>query len=454
MRRLRSNRRPVVRLENPAGRRSGEEEKGHDWTVKDGDEQVAGAAQGSTTTFKGVYSANGPDNRGVHESSQPDEYLRRHGADIGDGGSGQRPPPAPFRLGKFLQRASVVMETLCEENLLHASVRAGASPVSSASGGDGGGDDREGRLLFSRFPAKGGEGWEEVAGDGVAYGLGRAAPEQAAVTSGSRPGQEEKRREADASAAATAAATASGSASGGLDGLLKGSEVVGVDFSRVKRSMLVTAHARPAGRRRRGSGRSSGDGADEGVDNSDDSGGGGGGGGGEAVGERGAALEGSGVICVWNTDNVKVRVGGGTAETQLSVWWGCQLSPRIGFPSCRGGKRLPPNSIGNGCASPFVFFTDNDGLLGAEERGSALQRWNPPPRPSSSMASASEGLRESRRGWAKTSSWIFGHGCLSTNSARETPTRFDTLAPAHHQPPFSPPSPPPKPKTHGTTRRM
>lgn len=309
MRRLRSNRRPAMGLDHPAGISGAEEKNGKDWTVVEGDEHASGSAQGPTTTFKGLYSAGGNGNRGVDEGSQPDECLRRHGADIGDGSGGggdsgsQRPPPAPLRLGKFLRQASVVMETLCEENLLHAAVRAGTSPASSASGGDrGAGGDRDVRLLFSKFPEKGrGEGWEEVA-----YGHGRAGPELAERANGSRPGQEEKRREADA--ATDADADASGGFRGGLSELLKGSEAVGIEFSRVKRSMLVTGHARPSGRRRRRLGCGNGDGADEGIDDND-GGGGGGGAGNEATGGRGVALEGSGVVCVWNTDNVKVRVG-------------------------------------------------------------------------------------------------------------------------------------------------
>lgn len=352
MRRLRSNRRPAVRLDRPAGI-SGEEKQGQDWTVVEGDEHVSAAAQGSTTTFKGLYNANGSANPGGDESSQPEEYLRRHGSDIGAGGGGgggsQSVPPAPLRLGKFLRQASVVMETLCEENLLNASVRAGASPVSSASGGDRGGDDRDGRLLFSGFPENGEEGWEEVA-----YGHDRAAPELAAVSNSSQLGQEEKSRET----AAAAADAASKCISGGLSELLKGSEVVGVEFSRVKRSMLVTAHARPAGLRRRRLGQSSGVGADEGVD-SDPNSGGGGGGGSEAIGERGVALEGSGVICVWNTDNVKVRVGvewGAGPRQYTSMWWGthCPLNSSIRFTSSRRGEWatrvsgtvvLPDNSL-------------------------------------------------------------------------------------------------------------
>ena len=325
MRRLRSNRRPAMRFDHPAGISGAEEKNGKDWTVVEGDGHVSGAAEGSTTTFKGLYKASENGDRGIDEGSQSEEYLRRHGADIGDSGGGgsgsQRVPPAPLRLGKFLRQASVVMETLCEENLLHAAVRAGASPVSSASGGERGGGDRDVRLLFSKLPEKErGEGWEEVA-----YSHGRVAPVLAKMASGSRPGPEEKRREAD-----EAAPDASGSFRGGLGELLNGSEVVGVEFSRVKRAMLVTAHARPAGRRRRRVGRGSGDGADDSIDSSDGSGGGGDGD--ESVGERRAALEGSGVVCVWNTDNVKVRVRAsriGIRAIHVALWRGCPLSLTI-----------------------------------------------------------------------------------------------------------------------------
>lgn len=322
MRRLRSNRRTSLRLDHPAGT-SGEEKGGQDWTVVEGDEPMSGPAQESTTTFKGLYHANGNNHRGLDGRGQPEEYLRRHGADIGIGnGRGgrdsvsQRDSPAPLRLGKFLRQASVVMETLCEENLLHTAVRAGGSPVSSASGGDRGGGNREGRLLFSKFPEKGEEGWEEVV-----FGHGLTGPELAAVANGSRLGQEEKKRETDPAAAVAA----SGSIGGGLRELLKGSEVVGVEFSRLKRSMLVTAHARPVGRRRRRLVHSSSDGTDEGADSSDDDGCGGGGR--EAIGERGSALEGTGVICVWNTDNIEVSAGVQQgAKTcyvlRISVWRG------------------------------------------------------------------------------------------------------------------------------------
>lgn len=293
MRRLRSNRRPALGLDHPPGGR-GEEKGGQDWTVVEGDEHVSGAARGSTTTFKGLYNANGDNNRGVSESGRPEEYLRLHGSDIGGGGGGgsQRVAPAPRRLGRFLRQASVVMETLCEENLLNAAVRAGASPVSSASGGDRGEGNREGRWLFSKFPEKGVEGWEEVE-----YGNGRMASEPAEVTHGRRLGQEEKKREADAAA--------SSRSSGGLSELLDGSDIVGVEFSRVKRSMLVTAHARPVGRRRRRLECSSRGDADGGVDGCD------GGRDCDAVDERGAVLEGRGVVCVWNMDNIKVSVGVG-----------------------------------------------------------------------------------------------------------------------------------------------
>eukprot|EP00752_Nemacystus_decipiens_P007144 g6397.t1 len=280
MRRLRSNRRPATRLDHPAGVGGAEEKNEQDWTVVvEGDEHASGAARGSTTTFKGLYNGDEDGSRGVDGGGNLDAHLRRqHAADTGDGGGGsdsQYPPPAPLRLGKFLRQASVVMETLCEENVLHAAVRAGATPVSSASGGDRGGGDHGGRfMLFSKFPEKGEEGWEEVA-----YGHGRMGPEQAA-----------------------AAAKGSVGGVGGLGELLEGSGVVGVQFSRVKRSMLVTAHARPVGRRSRRLWRGSENGADDGKDDRGDSGGDGGS---EEMGERGAALEGSGIVCVWNTDNVK-----------------------------------------------------------------------------------------------------------------------------------------------------
>ncbi|CAM9298502.1 unnamed protein product [Scytosiphon promiscuus] len=288
MRRLRSNRRGPAHLDHSpsAGMgesKGGDEGKGHQRTVAEEDGAVA-----STTTFKGLYNGR----KGVDQDAFS---APRYGKGVENGGSGGggliagvgeaaalQPQPPPLRLGKFLRQASVVMETLCEENLLYASA-ASSSPLEAAAGMRGeeeAHDDRQGRSLFSERASRGAEGWEEVGGAGSwLLGPGVAAP----VDTG-RPVEEEKRPEADGVSVGNCDTRV------GPGRLLEGSKVVGIEFSRVKRSMLVTAHARPASqswKRRR-----SADGSGGGGDSSN-------------IPEYEAILEGCGVICVWNADSPK-----------------------------------------------------------------------------------------------------------------------------------------------------
>lgn len=298
MRRLRSNRRTPGRRseleEEEKGQGQQQQEQQRQRTVVEGGNGVAGGAAGSasTTTFKGLYNAHVD----VQSSGQGSYPAPRYGTEVEDGRSGigtaaggggsaaAPPPPPPLRLGKFLRQASVVMETLCEENILHASVRVdgrgGGGFPGLAGGGDEERDDCDGRSLFSLRPWETGQGWEEVGGRGGAFGCGRGDSDTSAAVDASRE-EEEKRHKGDD--------VARGGGGGGLRELLRGSEVVGVEFSKVKRSMLVTAHARPLGERSRRR-----------VDDSD--------GGGEVANEPGGtSLEGCGVVCVWNTDNINVR---------------------------------------------------------------------------------------------------------------------------------------------------
>ncbi|CAM9720835.1 unnamed protein product, partial [Ectocarpus fasciculatus] len=280
MRRLRSNRRPTE--QHQAKDEEGGETQQR--TVADGGEDVLANGPGSaTTTFKGIYNGNGT--AAGTDSGGPESTAPRYGTDFdGSGGrtssaGGSAPLPPPLRLGKFLRQASVVMETLCEENLLHAPGRrfGGSHPQDPTRGGDEDTMDRERDALFSEASGREGEGWEEVGAEGGVFGVGSRGATTVATADTGSPTAEEKRRQGDDEDRAR------GREAGAL---LEGSEVVGVEFSKVKRSMLVTAHARPVGRRRRS-----------------ESGGEGGSGG--WVGEREAVLEGCGVVCVWNTENVK-----------------------------------------------------------------------------------------------------------------------------------------------------
>lgn len=294
MRRLRSNRRTPGRRSRPdeIEEEKGQQQQQQQRTVVEGGHGSGAAGSASTTTFKGLYNANAD----VISAGQESYPAPRYGTEVEDGGSGKgtaggaadpaahRPPPPPLRLGKFLRQASVVMETLCEENLLHASMRVYGRGENSFPGltkaGDEERDDHDGRSLFSFRPEETGEGWEEVGGKGGVFGCGRGDSDTSIAADVCR--EEEKRHKGDD------AASGGGGGGGGLSVLLRRSEVVGVEFSKVKRSMLVTAHARPLGERRHRS--------DEDSD-----------GGGEAPSETGASLEGCGVVCVWNTDNINVR---------------------------------------------------------------------------------------------------------------------------------------------------
>ncbi|CAB1117592.1 unnamed protein product [Ectocarpus sp. CCAP 1310/34] len=280
MRRLRSNRRPPERHQ-AKGEEGGQTQQR---TVADGGEHVPANEPGSaTTTFKGIYNGNG-----MVAGTDPGEQeypASRHGTDFdGSGGrvssaGGSDTLPPPLRLGKFLRQASVVMETLCEENLLHAPGKrwGGSHPLDPARGEDEDAVGRERGALFSGAGGREGEGWEEVGAEGGVFGAGAGGATAAATDyTGSSTAEEKRRQRGDEDRVGGRGARA----------LLEGSEVVGVEFSKVKRSMLVTAHARPVGRWRRS-----------------EAGGGGGGGGG--ADEREAVLEGCGVVCVWNTDNVQ-----------------------------------------------------------------------------------------------------------------------------------------------------
>lgn len=284
MRRLRSNRRPTERHQ-AKGEEGGQTQQR---TVADGGEDVPANGPGSaTTTFKGIYNDNGMvagTDPGEQEYPAPryrTDFDGSGGRASSAGGSDTLPPP--LRLGKFLRQASVVMETLCEENLLPAPGKrwGGSHPPDPARGEDEDAVGRERGALFSAAGGREGEGWEEVGAEGGVFGAGaRGATAAATEDTGSSTAEEKRRQRGD-----------EGRVRGrGAGALLEGSEVVGVEFSKVKRSMLVTAHARPVGWQKK-----SEDGGD-------------GGGGGETD-ELEAVLEGCGVVCVWNTENVQVRVG-------------------------------------------------------------------------------------------------------------------------------------------------
>lgn len=214
---------------------------------------------------------------------------------------------APLRLGRFLRQACVVMETLCEENILAANINSavawsaaqeglGSSSRRGPSARDGYGDSHEdddddcrsindksknGARRFAMFPSKG-AGWEEIGGqaDGAAPPT-PADPElkETRTFHGGRHGASGGGRCGDGSC-------------GNFRALIGESDVVGVAFSRAKRSMLATAHAR------RGRGwkqerlvREAEGGGERGA--------------GEGMGR--VPLEGFSVVCVWNTEDVKVR---------------------------------------------------------------------------------------------------------------------------------------------------
>lgn len=340
MRRLRSNRRPTERHQ------AKDEEGGQaqQRTVADGGEDVPANGPGSaTTTFKGIYSGNGT--VAGTDTGEQDYPAPRYGTYFdGSGGrtssaAGSAPLPPPLRLGKFLRQASVVMETLCEENLLHApGKRWGEShPLDPTRGGDEDAIGRERGALFSGEGGREGDGWEEVGAEGGVFSVGAHGATAAATADTGSPTAEEKRRQRDDEDWVRGR---------GAEALLQGSEVVGVEFSAVKRSMLVTAHARPVGRRRR----------------SEDSGGGGGD---RGVDEREAVLEGCGVVCVWNTDNVQVRVGRQAIQRiNLTNWRHSPFQPAM---ILRNFQRTPKSfkageETSNYCRSGSLYHSRPEAL--------------------------------------------------------------------------------------------
>ncbi|CAM9665679.1 unnamed protein product [Ectocarpus sp. 4 AP-2014] len=245
MRRLRSNRRP------PERHQASSEEGGQTQqrTVADGGQDVPANGPGSaTTTFKGIYNGNGMvagTDPGEHEYPAP-----RYGTDFDGsggrvssaGGSDTRPPP--LRLGKFLRQASVVMETLCEENLLHVpGKRWGRShPLDPARGEDEDAVGRERGALFSGVGGREGEGWEEVGAEEGVFGAGaRGATAAATEDTGCSTAEEKRRQRGDEGRVRRRGAGA----------LLEGSVVVGGACRRGKRRMFAPAHAGRGGGGRR-----------------------------------------------------------------------------------------------------------------------------------------------------------------------------------------------------------
>lgn len=146
--------------------------------------------------------------------------------------------PQPQRLGNFLRRMCIVMETLCEENQSSAAARGGLVIHGSEDGEDGDDVGSGKRSLFSGGGAS--NDWDEIGANNAA----------------------------------------------GLESLVGSATVMGIAFSRAKRSMLVTAHARQMRREATVAG---GD-----TDSS----------------ERNPAvegLEGCGVVCVWNSEAPTVK---------------------------------------------------------------------------------------------------------------------------------------------------
>lgn len=273
------------------GTSSGQDAKGQERDSSSGQTLTEEDAAGSTTTFKGLHRSRSEARGGNPRFSDTAGWPMHHARNpkFGDGGGGagggtaasSRPtlPPRPQRLGKFLRQACVVMETLCEENLL--SERAGDGRRNDP-GEDSDDDDDEWSSLFPKEAV--GAGWEEV-GSGVAAeatdgraALGGAPSSTESAAAGSGEGGEGKVEGSNG--------TSKAKAGFGFRSLLEGADVAGVAFSRVKRSMLVTAHARSAQPREDRSGLVAGQGVHK---------------------ESATVLEGCGVVCVWNAENVTVR---------------------------------------------------------------------------------------------------------------------------------------------------
>ena len=262
------------RLRFSRGASAGQEAKGHERDSSSELTLTEEDAEGSTTVFKGLYRS-GSEDGGTSRLPDPKSVG-------GGGGSGtasfSKPalPPRPQRLGKFLRQACVVMETLCEENLLSEGARrgrGGGKPNHPAEDSDD--DDDERASLFPTETA--GKGWEEVGSCAEKTGNRGASGGKSSSAAAAANGEEGGKSD-----------TGHGSVKPrlGLGSLLDGVDVVGVAFSRVKRSMLVTAHARTARREPRTS-------SVAGL--------------GGVRGELGSVLEGCGVVCVWNAENVTVR---------------------------------------------------------------------------------------------------------------------------------------------------
>lgn len=186
----------------------------------------------------------------------------------------------PSLIEKF--QACVVMETLCEENLVSASTGESGAPKEEC------GDDDDGeREPFSMFPRNNGIGWEEVGrevmmnGNGFAYSLSAGYIESTT----NNPSRHSPCL---------------------LGSLTSGCDVVGVAFSRAKRSMLVTAHARGGDANRR-------EGYSEGGQDKMKGG----------RQRQRPALEGCGVVCVWNAEDANVsEKQGGRDGPRVGGWGG------------------------------------------------------------------------------------------------------------------------------------
>lgn len=280
MRRVRSARRPPHQQERGGeGKEKGEASSSGSEVLRldsDGDNR-------SSTIFKGVYRAE-------HGGESAPNYGAGEGTRSGERGStlpaaGASGTPPPQRLGKFLRHACLVMETLCEENLLISAVDGAPGSGSERLGAE---DDDSANGQYSLFPAESRhKGWEEVglnaqiadvfesSGGDNAHAMARAAEQ------GEEKAKVHTRRLASP---------------GGLGCLLDGADLVGVAFSRTKRSMLVTAHARPSCK-----GYSVCPSTGAGHDD-----------------ERRASLDGCGVVCVWNAENATVSTRSSATEK------GCQ----------------------------------------------------------------------------------------------------------------------------------
>lgn len=279
MRRLRSNRQPSQPMDTPSAENvthspsPREQRNFRDMNISAvGDHVLEDEGDDrANTIFKRVYIENNAAGRSVGSSSVA---TTSYGGDRGIIDSSSI--DAPLRLSRFLRRACVVIETLCEENLLIAD-RPGASGESALRDCESS-PNYDSRGQKTSIPSSAGLGWVEV-------GFTQWMASPPALGNSKRLGKCGDARDFGDAKENEGLSNQQGKQGPippyGLEALLMRSDVVGLAFSRAKRSMLATAHAQ------RGAYPNIQAATREGLRNS---------------------LEGCSIVCIWHVLDAQVRI--------------------------------------------------------------------------------------------------------------------------------------------------